>query len=163
MTTIDETPLPDPVPPERRGWRTGDFARAAITVLAVWFGLQLLWSVRSLAILVFLASLFGIAVARGVDSLERYRIRRGIASALIVLGTLGAIGGVLALTAPTLIEQGRVLQREFPAAVTKVQTWIDSRKGGVIGSLISSVDPAVRQTEAARPTAGAAVTAPAGE
>lgn len=163
MTTIDETPLPDPVPPERRGWRTGDFARAAITVLAVWFGLQLLWSVRSLAILVFLASLFGIAVARGVDSLERYRIRRGIASALIVLGTLGAIGGVLALTAPTLIEQGRVLQREFPAAVTKVQTWIDSRKGGVIGSLISSVDPAVRQTEAARPTAGAAVTAPAGD
>ena len=29
MTTIDETLLPDPVPPERRGWRTGDFARAA--------------------------------------------------------------------------------------------------------------------------------------
>ncbi|NCW44311.1 MAG: AI-2E family transporter [Gemmatimonadaceae bacterium] len=163
MTIIDETSRPDPVPPERRGWRTGDFARAAITVLAVWFGLQLLWSVRSLAILVFLASLFGIAVARGVDVLERYRIRRGIASALIVLGTLGAIGGVLALTAPTLIEQGRELQREFPAAVTKVQTWIDSRKGGVIGSLFASIGPAVGQTEAARPTAGAAVTAPAGD
>ncbi len=163
MTIIDETSRPDPVPPERRGWRTGDFARAAITVLAVWFGLQLLWSVRSLAILVFLASLFGIAVARGVDVLERYRIRRGIASALIVLGTLGAIGGVLALTAPTLIEQGRELQREFPAAVTKVQTWIDSRKGGVIGSLIASIGPAVGQTEAARPTSGAAVTAPAGD
>lgn len=138
MTTIDETLLPDPLPPERRGWRTGDFARAAITVLAVWFGLQLLWSVRSLAILVFLATLFGIAVARGVDYLERYRIRRGIASALIVLGTLGAIGGVLALSAPTLIEQGRELQRGFPAAVTKVQGWIDSRKGGLIGSLIQA-------------------------
>jgi len=138
MTSIDETLLPDPTPPERRGWRTGDFARAAITVLAVWFGLQLLWSVRSLAILVFLASLFGIAVARGVDHLERFRIRRGIASALIVLGTLGAIGGVLALTAPTLIEQGRELQREFPSAVAKVQKWIDSRQGGLMGSLISS-------------------------
>jgi len=138
MTTLDETRAPAPQGPEGRGWRTGDVTRAAITVLAVWYGLQLLWSVRSFAILVFLATLFGIAVARGVDHLERYRIRRGIASALIVLGTLGAIGGVLALSAPTLLEQGRELQREFPAAVAKVQTWIDSRKGGLVGSLISS-------------------------
>ena len=138
MTIKDETLLPDPLPPERRGWRTADLTRAALTVLAVWFGLQLLWSVRSLAILVFLATLFGVAVARGVDALERFRIRRGIASALIVLGTLGAIGGVLALTAPTLVEQGRQLQQEFPAAVSKVQTWIDSKRGGLLGSLISS-------------------------
>lgn len=138
MTFDDETVIPDALPPERRGWRTADLTRAAITILAVWFGLQLLWSVRSLAILVFLATLFGIAVARGVDYLERFRIRRGIGSALIVLGTLGTIGGVLALTAPTLVEQGRELQREFPAAVTKVQTWIDSRQGGLMGSLISS-------------------------
>lgn len=138
MTTIDETLLPDPLPPERRGWRTADLTRAAFVVLAVWFGLQLLWSVHSLVILVFLATLFGLAVGRGVDYLERFRIRRGIASALIVLGTLGAIGGVLALTAPTLVEQGQQLQREFPAAVNKLQTWIDSRRGGLIGSLITS-------------------------
>lgn len=138
MTNNDETLLPDPLPPERRGWRTADLTRAALTVLAVWFGLQLLWSVRSLAILVFLATLFGVAVARGVDYLERFRLRRGIASALIVLGTLGAIGGVLALTAPTLVEQGRQLQQEFPAAVTKVQTWIDNKRGGLLGSLIST-------------------------
>ncbi|MFY7923009.1 MAG: AI-2E family transporter, partial [Gemmatimonas sp.] len=126
MTSIDESSPPDPLAPERRGWRSADLTRAAFTVLMVWFGLQLLWSVRSLAILVFLASLFGIAVARGVDVLERYRIRRGIASALLVLGTLGAIGGVLGLSAPMLVSQGRVLQQEFPEAVTKVQTWIDA-------------------------------------
>jgi len=158
MTTLDETRAPAPQAPEGRGWRIGDFARAAITVLAVWFGLQLLWSVRSFAILVFLATLFGIAVARGVDYLERYRIRRGIASALIVLGTLGAIGGVLALSAPTLLEQGRELQREFPAAVAKVQTWIDSRKGGLVGSLISS---AAGTTAAADSTPPAATALPA--
>lgn len=171
MTTLEETRSPAPQAPEGRGWRTGDFARAAITVLVVWFGLQLLWSVRSFAILVFLATLFGIAVARGVDHLERYRIRRGIASALIVLGTLGAIGGVLALSAPTLLEQGRELQREFPAAVAKVQTWIDSRKGGLVGSLISSaagttaadsIRPGGAATPAATPAAApsAATAAP---
>lgn len=155
MTTLDETRPPALQSPERRGWHTGDFARAAITVLAVWFGLQLLWSVRSFAILVFLASLFGIAVARGVDHLERYRIRRGIASALIVLGTLGAIGGVLALSAPTLLEQGRELQREFPAAVAKVQTWIDSRRGGLVGSLISSAAGTTAASDSTLPAATA--------
>jgi predicted PurR-regulated permease PerM len=169
MTTLEETRSPAPQAPEGRGWLTGDFARAAITVLVVWFGLQLLWSVRSFAILVFLATLFGIAVARGVDHLERYRIRRGIASALIVLGTLGAIGGVLALSAPTLLEQGRELQREFPSAVAKVQTWIDSRKGGLLGSLISSAagttavadstPPAVAAVPAAVPSGATAATA----
>lgn len=159
MTTLDETRPPAPLSPEGRGWRTGDFARAAITVLAVWFGLQLLWSVRSLAILVFLATLFGIAVARGVDHLERFRIRRGIASALIVLGTLGAIGGVLALSAPTLLEQGRELQREFPAAVAKVQTWIDSRKGGLLGSLISSAAGTTAVADSTPPAAAAVASA----
>lgn len=144
MTSIDDTRLPEPLEPlvplapERRGWRTADIFRTALVILAVWFGLQLLWSVQSLVILVFLASLFGLAVGSGVDYLERYRIRRGIASALIVLGTLGAISGVLALSAPTLIEQGGELRREFPAALTKVQTWLDAKRGGLLGSIIQS-------------------------
>jgi predicted PurR-regulated permease PerM len=136
MTTIDHDLLPEPLPPERRGWRTADLARAAIVALAVWFGLQLLWSVSSLVFLVFLATLFGLAVARGVDYLEKYKIRRGIAAALLVFGTLGIIGGGLALSAPTLVSSGRELQTKFPEALTKLQTWIDSKGSGVWGSII---------------------------
>lgn len=138
MTTVDQDLLSEPLPPERRGWRTADLARASIVALAVWFGLQLAWSVSSLLFLVFLATLFGLAVGRGVDFLERFRIRRGIASALIVLGTLGTISGVLAWTAPTLIEQGKQLQAEFPEAIHKLQTWIDSKRTGLVGTLIKS-------------------------
>jgi predicted PurR-regulated permease PerM len=136
MTTIDQDLLPEPLPPERRGWRTADLARASIVALAVWFALQMLWSVSSLVFLVFLATLFGLAVARGVDYMEKYRIRRGIASALLVFGTLGIIGGGLALSAPTLVESGRELQTKFPEALTKLQTWIDSKGSGVWGSII---------------------------
>jgi len=150
MTTVDQDLLPEPLPPERRGWRTADLARASIVALAVWFGLQLAWSVSSLLFLVFLATLFGLAVGRGVDVLERFRIRRGIASALIVLGTLGTIGGVLAWAAPTLIEQGKQLQTAFPEAIHKLQTWIDSKRTGLVGTLIKS---------AAAPPAGAGSTA----
>lgn len=154
---LPDSLLPAPLPPERRGWRTADIVRAAVVVLAVWFGLKLFWEVRSLVILVFLGTLFGLAVARGVDYLERFRIRRGIGSALLVLGTLGAILGVLSLTAPTLLEQGKQLQQEFPAAVDKLQTWIDSRRGGLVGTLIqqASGPPAVATDSMAAPDASA--------
>lgn len=153
MTTVNQDLLPEPLPPERRGWRTADLARASVVALAVWFGLQLLWSVSSLVFLIFLATLFGLAVGRGVDHLERFRIRRGIASALIVLGTLGGIGGVLAWTSPTLIEQGKQLRTEFPEAVHKLQTWIDSKRTGLVGTLIkSAATPAPAAEDAAATT-----------
>ncbi len=132
-------------------WTTGDVARAAVGVLAVWYGLQLFWAVNSFVFLIFLATLFGLAVARGVDYLERFKIRRGVGSALIVLGALGLIGGGLAWTAPTLVEQGKELQTEFPAAIQKLQTWIDSKRGGLWGSLLKAA--------AAPPTTSGATTA----
>ncbi len=148
---------------ERPSWPTGVVARSAVVVLAVFFGLKLLWSISSLVFLVFLATLFGLAVGRGVDYLQRFRIRRGIASALIVFGTIGAIGGGLALSAPTLVEQGQQLQREFPEAVNKVQTWIDSKqRTGATAAIIKAAanpDNAAATTAPAAPTKGAATKA----
>ncbi len=167
MTTPMLEPNPEPTGEPRFGWRTGDVARAALTALAIWFGLQLFWKVNELIFLVFLATLFGLAVARGVDYLERYKIRRGVGSALIVFVALGAIGGGLALTAPTLVEQGKELQTEFPAAVDKVQHWVDSKRGGLIGSLINGATsapttPTPTTVVVVAPTAkGAAATAAA--
>ncbi|HYW32484.1 MAG TPA: AI-2E family transporter [Gemmatimonas sp.] len=154
MTMIDQDLIPEPLPPERRGWRTADLARASIVALAVWFGLQMLWTVSSLVFLVFLATLFGLAVARGVDYVEKYKVRRGVASALIVFGTLSLIGGGLALSAPTLIESGKELQTQFPAALTKLQNWVDSKGSGVWGSLIKQASkPAATPSVTTMPTA----------
>jgi predicted PurR-regulated permease PerM len=125
-------------PPERQRWRTVEIAKASFVVLCVWFGLQLLWSVSSLVFLVFLATLFGLAVGRGVDVLERFGIRRGIGAALIVFGALGTIGSILALSAPTLLSQGKQLQTEVPDAVHKLETWVDSKRSGLVGRLITS-------------------------
>ncbi len=145
MTTSVQEPESDPAEPvavPAVTWRTGDVTRAALIVLAVWFGLQLFWAVNSLVFIVFLATLFGLAVAKGVDHLEKFKIRRGIGSALIVFLSLGVIGGGLAITAPTLLEQGKVLQSEFPAAIQKLQQWVDSKRGGMLGSLLKSATTA---------------------
>jgi predicted PurR-regulated permease PerM len=167
MPTIPDALDDDLPPPPRAGWRTADIARTTVVVLSVWFGLQLLWSASSVVFLVFLATLFGLAVAKGVDFLERYRIRRGVGSAIIVLGALGLIFGGLALSAPTLIEQSKELQREFPAAVTKLQEWVDSKqRRGAIGALISAATKPAAPAPTAAPTvstpASAATTAPTG-
>ncbi|MEO7361298.1 MAG: AI-2E family transporter [Gemmatimonadaceae bacterium] len=132
----------------RRGWNGADVFRAVLIGIGVWVGFQLLWQVYPLVFLVFLGTLFGLAVASGVDVLERFHIRRGIGSALIVFSVVAALGGTLAWTGPTLIDQSKQLQTQVPAALEKLQTWIDSRRGGVLASVIKS---------AAAPAPGAAV------
>ncbi len=157
---LPSAPHIGPPPVDSSPWRVGNVARAALAVLAVWFGLKLFWAVNSLVFLVFLATLFGLAVAKGVDHLERWKIRRGVGSALIVFGTLGLIGGGLAWTAPTLVEQGRELQQEFPAAVKQLQRWVDSKRGGLWGSLLKGAStPAV--APAASPISPTVSNAPA--
>lgn len=138
MNADESDLLPEPLPPASRGWRTGDLVRAAVIVFTVWFAFRLVWSISTLVFLVFLATLFGIAVASGVDYLERFRIRRGVASALLVLGTLTGIGFGLGQAAPTLVEQGRELQQELPAAIDKVSQWLDSKREGLLGTIIST-------------------------
>ena len=135
----------------RRGWTGADIFRAVVIAMALWVGLQLLWSVYPLVFLVFLGTLFGLAVASGVDVLERFRIRRGIASALIVFSVVAALGGTLAWTGPTLIDQSKELQTQVPAALEKLQEWVDSQRNGVIATVIKS---------AAAPATGAPVVPP---
>ena len=98
------------------GWRSRDVIRAAALVMGLYVLGQLLWFANSLVFVVFLGVLFGLAVGSAVDRLERFKIRRGIASALVVFGTLGALVGVGMLMAPTLTEQFGVLRRQIPAA-----------------------------------------------
>lgn len=129
---------PTPSQTQRRGWNGADVFRAAVIALATWIGVLLLWKVYPLVFLVFLGTLFGLAVASGVDVLERFGVRRGIGSALIVFSAVAALGGTLAWAGPTLLEQSKELQTEVPAAVEKLQHWVDQRRGGVLATVIKS-------------------------
>lgn len=122
----------------RRGWTGADVFRAVLIAIGLWVGFELLWQVYPLVFLVFLGTLFGLAVASGVDILERFHIRRGIGAALIVFSVVGALGATLAWTGPTLIDQSKELQTQVPAALEKLQTWIDTRRGGVLATVIKS-------------------------
>lgn len=119
------------------GWRSRDVLRAAGLVAALYVTLQLLWFSRTLLLVAFLGVLFGLAVEAGVDQLQRFRIRRGVAAAGIVLGFFALLFGMGAAMAPTLAEQGRVLQQRLPEAVEAARNWIESRRSGFLDFFLS--------------------------
>lgn len=139
------------------GWRTRDVARAAVIVLGIYVLARLLWSANSLVFVVFLGTLFGLAVSNAVDRAERFGVRRGIASALIVFGTLGAIVGVGTLMAPTLTTQFGELRRQIPQAVDRAERWIAEHPNSLISSALRSAVGAQSATPGAAPAPGAGV------
>jgi predicted PurR-regulated permease PerM len=148
---------PTPAPPlERRrrlpGWRSRDVVRAAALVIALYLALRLLWFAQLLVLTIFLGVLFGLAVAAGVDRLERWRMPRGLAAALIVLGSVGLIVGFFAWSAPVLTAQSRELRTKLPEAIDKIDDWLDAHRGGIVGLFLDDDRPATTGATAASPT-----------
>ncbi len=118
------------------GWRSRDVMRAVSLVAAMYLGLQLVWFAHQLFLATFLGVVFAIAVSAGVDKLERFRIPRGVGAALIVLMFLGSLGGVGALMAPTLREQGTELRQQLPEAIERVENWFARKNTGLLGMVV---------------------------
>ena len=150
------------------GWRSRDVIRAAALVFALWVLGQLLWFASSLVFVVFLGTLFGLAVGAAVDRIERLGFRRrGVASALVVFGTLGILIGTGALMAPTLTEQFGVLRRQIPAALDRAQRWVETHPNSPIAMAAQSLTgpaaaPAAGPAAGATPPTGAAAGTAAG-
>jgi predicted PurR-regulated permease PerM len=124
-----------------------DILRAAALVMGLYLTLRLLWMVYPLLLVAFLGVLFGLAVARGADYLERFRVPRGVGSTLIVLGVLGLLAGIGTWIAPTLREQTGELRSTLPQAVHRAEDWLNRRGGGLLGQLM----PEQQQQPAAQP------------
>jgi predicted PurR-regulated permease PerM len=121
-----------------------DILRAAALVMGLYLVLRLLWVVYPLLLVAFLGVLFGLAVARGADYLERVRIPRGIGSTLIVLGVLGLLAGIGTWIAPTLREQTGELRSTLPQAINRAEDWLNRRAGGLLGQLMPEQQPAAQ-------------------
>jgi predicted PurR-regulated permease PerM len=146
--------------PERRrrlpGWQSRDILRAGVLLTGLWFLLKLLWFAHPLILTVFLGVLFGLAVEGGVDRLQRFRIPRGVAAALIVAAFFALLVGLGAWMAPTLREQARELRTRLPQAIDKVEEWFNERRQGMFGLILGGSEVAqTPQTPATGETAGA--------
>jgi predicted PurR-regulated permease PerM len=118
------------------GWKSLDILRAAVLVMGLYLALRLLWLAHQLLLIAFLGILFGLAVARGVDWLQRFRVPRGVGAALIVLGFVGILYGLGAWAAPTLRQQSLELRQRLPQAIDRIEGWIEARRSGLLGQML---------------------------
>jgi predicted PurR-regulated permease PerM len=127
-----------------------DLVRAALIIVSVLLGLQLLWAARILALTAFLGILFGLGAVPAVDALERRGFRRGIASPLIIFGVVGLILALGAWSAPTLLTQSQELRTRFPEAIEKVEVWLATKQPRLLDAIAGAPAPG-RATPAAAP------------
>jgi len=123
----------------RSGWRNADILRTAALVIGMYLVLRLVWFAHPLFLTAFLGILFGLAVSSGVDVLSRWRVPRGVSAGGIVIAFFALLIGFGAWMAPTLHEQGIELRRQLPAAIDRMETWINARRGGMIGMIYTGL------------------------
>jgi len=95
----------------------------ALSLLAVWALWLALSKAREIFLLGFLAVLIATFFSFPVGWLSRV-MPRAAAVVLTLLLTLGVIGGVVALAAPVVVEQGKQLGEGLPDATRKAERWL---------------------------------------
>ena len=155
--TATSTGVPEPiVHHERRkrvvGWQSRDILRAAALVVAMFVALRLLWIAQEIVFVVFLGTLFGLAVSSAVDRLQRFHIPRGVGAGLTVLGFLALLGLFGAWMAPTLRAQSKELRARLPQAIDKAEQWVNRHQNGLVGLLLPGGGSGDTTSAAARDT-----------
>jgi predicted PurR-regulated permease PerM len=153
---LTEPSADKPAPPRRRprstSWRSADILRAAAIVAALYVILKLLWFANEIVIVVFLGTLFGVAVAAGVDRLERFRISRGFGAAFVVISFLMVVYALGSFVAPTIAQQAHELKQRLPDAVERFEGWVNRHNPALVSSLLGAdTTQAADTTHAAAP------------
>lgn len=133
-----DKPSSPPRRPARTSWRSADILRAAAIVAALYVILKLLWFANEIVIVAFLGTLFGVAVAAGVDRLERFRISRGFGAAFVVITFLMVVYALGSFVAPTIAQQGHELKQRLPDAVERFEGWLNQRNPALVSSLLGA-------------------------
>ncbi len=113
-----------------------DMVWAALTVVAALVLLVFLWQTRLLVLLTLLGGLLGIATTPAVDWLERHRVRRVVASPVVVFGLIGLVVTVLIQTGPTIAAQVEGLRVQIPAALDQLDGYLAREHGAVVDAIL---------------------------
>jgi len=118
------------------------------------FSLYILWQVRQLLLLLFVAIVFATALNRLVRQWQQNGVGRGVAAAISVIGVLAILSLFMALIVPSFLDQFQEITLLIPEALNLLEGWIDgllARLPGEtsayipdIGDLVNQIQPLVR-------------------
>lgn len=134
----------------KRPWSTGNVLKIAAIVLGALVLMRFLWFARNIFLVTFLGVAFGLALGKAVDFFERrLHMKRGIAAALIVLVSLGAVVGVGAMVAPSLKRQMSELSQKLPTLLDQVEAKLGTDPVQLTKDALSGVSSQSEQSSTA--------------
>jgi len=97
-----------------------------IGFLALSVSLYILWQIREVLLLLFLAVVLATALNRFVQRLQKSGVKRGIAALLAIATLVTLIVGFVWLIVPPFIDQFQQLVQIVPAGLEQLRAWVDS-------------------------------------
>ena len=110
--------------------------RTIIFTLGLLLGLWLVYQVRGVILLVFIAVILMSALNPGVDWLEKYRIPRLISILVFYILIIGGVSGLIAMLIPPLVEQTSKLVATAPHLLGNL-SWLQINPGVIVEKLSS--------------------------
>jgi predicted PurR-regulated permease PerM len=95
-----------------------------VGLLVLGVSLYILWELRQVLLLIFLAVVLATALNQIQLSLQRFKLKRGAAVSLTILLTLVVIGCFLLLVVPPFIREFGKLAEEAPKSLDLVEVWL---------------------------------------
>lgn len=124
----------------------GCYARAALGVALVAAGLWAAWTVRQVLLLVLIALVLAVGLDPGVRFFQRnFRMRRGTATAAIMISVLTFLGVFLWVIIPPIANEVRGFAANVPRYIGQLR-----RSGGLLGDLDKQFNLSSRARELAR-------------
>ncbi|GAB4380398.1 MAG: AI-2E family transporter [Elainellaceae cyanobacterium] len=112
--------------------------------------LYIMWEIRQLLLLLFVAVVFATALNRLVRQAQRLGIQRGVAAAVSVIAVLSLLVLFAALIVPPFLDQFQQLTLLVPAGFRQLEEWIRqliARFAGETGDLVPSVGDLANQVQ----------------
>lgn len=121
---------------------------AWLGLVALVVALYILWEIRQLILLIFVAVVLATALNRLVHCLQRLGIRRGLAIVIGVGGSLALVILFTALIVPPFLDQLQELSRLVPQGFRQLEGWVNSvleQLPGEADEFVPSVDALMQQ------------------
>jgi predicted PurR-regulated permease PerM len=103
-------------------WTTGQVVLATVFVVCVFLTFWLLYSLRVVLFLFFVAIVIGTAIRPAVDWLHRHGIARSVGIILIYIVLAGLLVGFLAMILPLLADQVTEISKNLPEYYSKARS-----------------------------------------
>lgn len=108
-------------------------------LFALLISLYILWEIRQLLLLLFVAIVFATALNRLVRRLERAGLKRGLASLLSIVIVIGMLIIFVALIVPPFTDQLQILYELVPRGLEQLRTELDRLVRLIPGSAAESL------------------------